>query len=191
VLYFKGIEDQVKIESPMKTLGGLRSEEYLALNPQGKMPLLTTEAGPIAESDVIVRYLLDKYSEFGPSLIGATLEERTRAESISRHHDMYITTIQGCMYKPVPPFASFGTRTAALKELRKQLDVLETLTSDSGPYLAGPDPTFADAAVFPTMIFCMHSLPKVSPNSTRHPYQYPYRHPTRHRHQRRFSKPPP
>ena len=167
----------MKIESPMKTLGGLRSEEYLALNPQGKMPLLTTEAGPIAESDVIVRYLLDKYSEFGPSLIGATLEERTRAESISRHHDMYITTIQGCMYKPVPPFASFGTRTAALKELRKQLDVLETLTSDSGPYLAGPDPTFADAAVFPTMIFCMHSLPKVRPNSTRHPNRHPYRHP--------------
>ena len=59
VIYYKGLEEQVNIVSPME-LGGLKSAEFLALNPQGKMPTLTTSDGPIAESDVIVRYLLDR-----------------------------------------------------------------------------------------------------------------------------------
>jgi hypothetical protein len=34
VIYYKGIEDHVRIVAP-GTLGGLKSAEYLALNPQG------------------------------------------------------------------------------------------------------------------------------------------------------------
>ena len=38
LLYYKDVKpDQVAIVSPME-LGGLRSEDYLAVNPQGKMP---------------------------------------------------------------------------------------------------------------------------------------------------------
>ena len=52
IIYKKGLEDCIGIVSPA-ALGGLKSEEYMALNPQGKMPLLTIPGGdPIPESEV-------------------------------------------------------------------------------------------------------------------------------------------
>lgn len=36
IIYEKGIEDQVDIASPMD-VGGLKSEEYLKMNPHGKV----------------------------------------------------------------------------------------------------------------------------------------------------------
>jgi len=47
---------------PPSDLGGLLSPEYLALNPQGKMPLLVTSHGNIPESDTIARYILDRFA---------------------------------------------------------------------------------------------------------------------------------
>lgn len=48
----QGLEGQIDIVTP-QTIGGLKSPEYLALNPQGKMPLLVTESGwPLPESEV-------------------------------------------------------------------------------------------------------------------------------------------
>ena len=99
IIYYKGI-DEVAIQSPGE-LGGLRSPEFLALNPQGKMPLLVTEEGTaIYESDTIARYLLDRFSGVGDSLIGDTLELRTLSDSISRHHDMYMQVSTGVPREP-------------------------------------------------------------------------------------------
>jgi hypothetical protein len=55
IIYKKKISKaEVDIVSPME-LGGLKSPEYLKLNPQGKMPLLTVEGSSFAipESDTI------------------------------------------------------------------------------------------------------------------------------------------
>lgn len=53
VIYKKNIERLVAVESP-KVLGGLKSEAYLALNPQGLMPLLALPDGTsLPESQVI------------------------------------------------------------------------------------------------------------------------------------------
>ena len=129
VLYKKGLESAVKIVSPQE-LGGLRSDEYLALSPQGKMPLLVEVDGTsVWESDAICRHLLDKHADAGPSLWPSTLASRTAAEVICRHHDAYLGPIQGCLYKPVPPFGRFGTRAAALRELVE----LAILTLDLNP----------------------------------------------------------
>ncbi|KAJ1491111.1 hypothetical protein T484DRAFT_1613236 [Baffinella frigidus] len=74
IIYKKGLTEQdITILHP-STLGGLKSPEYLALNPQGKMPLLTTEHGAILESDTIARYLLDRFSDRAPSFAPATLQ---------------------------------------------------------------------------------------------------------------------
>ena len=146
-------------------IGGLRSEEYLALNPQGKMPLLVEDDGMVVwEADAICRHLLEKYPN-GPSLYPANLAERTNAELLCRVHDAYIGPIQGCIYKPAPPFGQFGTRRAALQELRKQLAVVESLCSP-GPYLAGATFSLADATLFPTLVFIAAvrlSAPATSP----------------------------
>ena len=44
------------------TFGGLRSPEYLALNPNGLMPTIDDDGFVLWESNVIVRYLCAKYA---------------------------------------------------------------------------------------------------------------------------------
>jgi len=159
ILYKKDIKsDDVTIVSPME-LGGLKSEKYLALNPQGKMPLLTVEDGmSIPESDTICRYLMYTYSEKPPSF----LPNDTKSNLIARIHDMYLTTIQGCMYKASPPFGMYGTRQDALAEFQKQLGVINDLIDDDkdGLYLVSSEVSLADATLFPTMVFAKNMLPK-------------------------------
>ena len=52
VIYKKNLESEVDIVSP-KELGGLGSEQYRALSPEGKMPLLVLPCGTaLPESEV-------------------------------------------------------------------------------------------------------------------------------------------
>jgi hypothetical protein len=51
VVYKKKLENEIDIKSP-QDIGGLKSDAYLSLNPQGKMPLLVLPDGTaIAESE--------------------------------------------------------------------------------------------------------------------------------------------
>ncbi len=159
ILYKKKIpNEEVSITSPME-LGGLKSPEYLALNPQGKMPLLSIKDGmSIPESDTICRYLISAYADSGPDF----LPNDPKSNLIARIHDMYITTIQGAMYKASPPFGMYGTRLDALNELQRQLKIIDDLIDENkdGIYLCGSDVSLADATVFPTTIFVDTMLPK-------------------------------
>ena len=170
ILYSKGISDQVSIVNPSE-LGGLKSTEFLELNMQGKMPLLVTSDGfAIPESDTISRYLIDKFAS-APTFVPTTREQRILSEQISRTHDMYISLVQGSMYKaPGTPFSVFGQdRGAALFELKKQFlgieKALEKFSKQypslsSGPYLCGNEISLADATLFPTAVFAMFMLPE-------------------------------
>jgi hypothetical protein len=52
IIYQKGLEGEFDIVSPME-LGGLGSEQYIALNPQNKMPILLLPNGQtLPESEV-------------------------------------------------------------------------------------------------------------------------------------------
>ena len=120
------------------------------------MPLLVDndDGTTVWESDAICRHLLEKHASAG-SLYPVDLAQRTNAEVLCRLHDAYIGPIQGCIYKPAPPFGRFGTRRAALQELRDQLAVAESLCA-AGPYLTGESFTLADATLFPTLVFIVH-----------------------------------
>ncbi|EFJ50701.1 hypothetical protein VOLCADRAFT_88491 [Volvox carteri f. nagariensis] len=86
----KGLENEIDIVSP-QTIGGLKSSQYLALNPQGKMPLLILQDGtPLPESEVISQYLLDKFAGCGEPLVAASAEGRAKAALATRIHDVYI-----------------------------------------------------------------------------------------------------
>ena len=67
LMYKLGLEGAVNIMSPMD-IGGLRSEEYLALNPQGKMPLLVDDDTVVWEADAICRHLLEKHADSAVSM---------------------------------------------------------------------------------------------------------------------------
>ena len=101
ILYKKNIpKTEVDIVPPtMIGEKGLKSPEYLAKNPQGKMPLLSildeSASGGgnvmnIPESDTICRYLLSEFESSSPSF----LPNNIKSHLISRIHDMYLTTIQ-------------------------------------------------------------------------------------------------
>lgn len=139
-------------------LGGFKSEDYLAINPQGKVPSLKcqTTGRSFAESDTVSRYLLSTYSDSGPSF----QPENPLSNEIARFHDMYLTTIQSCLYRAAPPFGMFGTRKDALKEYSKQLYVISDLLDDQGPYLCGEEVSLADATVFPSIVFATYMFPK-------------------------------
>jgi glutathione S-transferase len=162
-LHQKGLpESEVSIVSPME-LGGLKSDDYLAVNPQGKMPSLRCESTGlcVAESDTICRYLMSEYAHLGPSF----QPDNPTSNVIARFHDIYLTTIQNCLYKPGPPFGSFGNRKDALEEYSKQLYTIADMMMDddtsTGPYMCGNEVSLADATVFPSVVFATFMFPKM------------------------------
>ena len=163
IIYKKGLsENDVAIKNPAE-LGGLRSEEYRKVNPQGKMPcLVCRETGlNIAESDSIARYLMARYSHVGPSF----QPDNPKSNFMARLHDMYLTTIQGFMYKATGPFGQFGTRKDAMSEYIRQLQIIEDLIDDQdGIYLCGADISLADVTLFPSCVFATYMLPKFDVN---------------------------
>lgn len=170
VLYKKGIPtEEVAIETPA-ALGGLKTPEFAAVNPQQKIPALvrheTTELPKLClgESDTICRYLVSTYPGRGPSF----LPDHPTSNFVARIHDLYMAPIQGCMYKAGPPFGTYGTRSDALEEYKRQWSIVESLvltegtgSAGDGPtYLFGPEVSLADAALFPSAVFARHMLPK-------------------------------
>lgn len=154
----KGIpESELAVMSPAD-LGGFKSDEFLRINPQGKVPALKCqETGmAIAESDTVGRFLLSEYAHLGPSF----QPDNPISNTMARFHDIYLTSIQMCLYKPGPPFGSFGTRKDALKEFSKQLYVLAGMMDPTGPYLCGGEVSLADATIFPSVLFAVHMFPK-------------------------------
>ena len=100
-------------------LGGLKSKEYLEISPQGYMPCLSIQKTDnpygitsLAESDTIARYLLSEYEHIGPSF----LINHPKSNQIARWHDQYLTTVQGCLYKPSSrlPLGDYPDRKSAL-----------------------------------------------------------------------------
>lgn len=84
--------------------------------------------------------------------------ELARACLICRTHDYYISgPVQSCMYRDIGK----EERANRMAELAKQLDVIASLVAKSpGPWAAGKEPSFADAALVPTATFMEHILPK-------------------------------
>eukprot|EP00980_Cylindrotheca_fusiformis_P005146 scaffold1089_cov117-Cylindrotheca_fusiformis.AAC.9 len=160
IVYKKGLpESEVKVLSPAD-LGGFKSDAYLAISPQGKVPALQCHDTNLclAESDTCARYLLSTYSNAGPSFQA----DNPISNQIARFHDLYLSTIQMCLYKAGPPFGSFHTRKDALAEYSKQLHVIANLLPDhdAGYYLCGNDVSLADATLFPSIVFAAFMHPK-------------------------------
>ena len=147
-------------------LGGLKSEEYLQRSPQGYMPCLTIQKPnnsygitSLSESDTIARYLLAEYANVGPSF----LMDHPKSNQITRWHDIFLTTIQGCLYKPAArfPLGDYPDRKSALAAYRKNLKVIEGFMGDEeSTFLCGEEVSLADATLFPSLVFANYMLPK-------------------------------
>jgi glutathione S-transferase len=140
----------VEIVSPPE--GGIKSEAYLALNPMGKIPVLTVGDGfALPESDTIVEFLADSFPDAG--LRPATPEARARARLVARVAELYvIAPIQGLYGQMNPKNREQAVVDEALAKLKAALVHLNVFMGD-GPYAVGDTFSTADCALIPALFY--------------------------------------
>lgn len=136
--------------------GGLKSPQYLAINPFGKMPALVDGDASVIESEVICEYLEDRFPQ-NPILPGDALA-RARSRTVSRAVDLYVLpALLGLLGQMNPVTRDKPLVEEKLAELRRGMDGLEALLL--GPWSAGPTLTLGDCALVPACFFLERFLP--------------------------------
>jgi glutathione S-transferase len=150
----KGIRD---VEMVRVNLGARenRTPEFLAKNPEGKLPVLELDDGShLTESLAIIEYLEELHPE--PPMIGCTPEERARVRSVERMADTGVLMSVGRAVHatrsplglpPNPPVAEH-----AREGFRGALALLDGRLAKS-PFLAGERVTIADCTLFAALGF--------------------------------------
>lgn len=119
----------------------LKSPEYLAKHPLGKVPLLETPEGPIYESNAILRYFARKHNAlYGSNAFEAAQVDQWLDFLNSDIDNQVITTIL-MLAQWYPP--NKDTFDDAKKHLKAVSKVLESALKGK-KYLVGNDLTIAD-----------------------------------------------
>lgn len=123
---------------------------FVAVNPNSKIPALLDRSGPtpirVFESGAILTYLAEKFGVFLPT------ERAARAECFSwlfwqMGSAPYLGGGFGHFFAYAPTKMEYPIDRFAM-ETKRQLDVLDKRLADN-EYIAGPDYTIADIAIFP------------------------------------------
>lgn len=152
LLMLEEIGEEYTFERRDVILGDQFDEEFRALNPNGKVPVITDDAaasGPLTiwESGAILIYLAEKSGRFLP------------ASGAERYHVLQWLMFQmagvGPMFGQAIHFRDRPSGNAYAcerysRELVRLYGVIDQQLERS-PYLAGADYTIADMAVFPWM----------------------------------------
>jgi glutathione S-transferase len=120
--------------------------DFLALNPNGLVPVIVDEEGPLWESNTICRYLAAKHGR--ADLLPAT--PRARAE-VERWMDWQATELNGAwrgafmgLVRRHPDHADPGRIAASAAEWNARMRILEDQLRRTGRHVAGEDFTLAD-----------------------------------------------
>lgn len=134
----------VEIVSPPG--GGTKSEEYLAINPIGKIPALVLDDGTvIPESDTIVEYLADAFPAKG--LRPADPKDAARARLIARISELYVMNEGAVLFGQMhPKVRKEEVVDGAFKKLADGLVHLNHFLTDE-PFAAGPAFSTADCCL--------------------------------------------
>jgi glutathione S-transferase len=128
--------------------GNIKSPEFLALNPIGKMPTLEVDGKGIGESTIICDYLEDVYPQ--KSGLPADPLGRARSRLIARIVDLYIVQHVSPLFRNLKAEGRDAAAVdAAGKELLKTYGYVEH-AMDAGPFCVGNAPTLADCALSTT-----------------------------------------
>ncbi|MCP5327085.1 MAG: glutathione S-transferase family protein [Steroidobacteraceae bacterium] len=131
--------------------GGIKSAEFLALNPMGKMPALEVDGKYLAESMVIVEYIEDSHPQ-KPVLPQDPLQ-RAHARLLARIVDLYVAPQSGPFFRNMNPANRNETEVeAGKKALGKALADLEHFMDAQGPWANGAAYSLADIAMLPSLL---------------------------------------
>jgi len=131
---------------------GLKSPEYLAVNPMGRIPALALDDGStLPESEVIVEFLEQVFPE--PPLLPKNPQARAQARLIARVAELYV------MGPILGLFAHLGGDRTANPEVDRLFGQLDAGLGHvdhylaEAPHAAGADSTFADCALAPILFW--------------------------------------
>lgn len=140
----KGIALQAEMPA-----GGIKTPEFLKINPMGKMPALEVDGRGLAESMVILDYLEDAFPST-PLLPAAPLD-RAQARLLGRIVDLYVTVHGRAFFTNMNPATRKADEVAAGAEAyRKSLAQLEHFMGE-GPCALGDKLGYADVALLPCL----------------------------------------
>lgn len=131
--------------------GAQRQNDYLALNPKGKVPLLLTREGALSEIVAIVSWLDMQHPE--AALLPPERDAWARAQALS-WLSWSVSTLHGLVFRlrmasrihPAPEVQS-RIQNIAMSDLAEQLAVAENALADGRPWLGGAQWSMADSHV--------------------------------------------
>lgn len=141
----------LKIEFLPPAGGSLKSAEFLAVNPLGRIPCLDHDGAIIPESETICEYLEDAFPS--PTLRPIDPEARARARLLSRMGDVYLAPLFQQLLVQVDP------KMRNVAHIRSTFDDLEAVLGTMTNYVEGPDYavgerlSLADCALAPLFFF--------------------------------------
>lgn len=146
------------IEFSLPPEGGLKSPEFLALNPVGKIPTLVDGDHVLPESETICEYLEDKYP--APTLRPDTPEKMSKVRAITRLLDSYVLVpVQPILRENVKPQPDMAIVDENLELAAKGFSYIEKYFE--GPrYAVGGALTQADCALVPWMAYFENLFPR-------------------------------
>ena len=148
-IYAKGLD--VELASPGRSPSSLKSEEYLALNPMGRLPTLVDGDWSLPESTVIAEYLEDVFPE--PALRPEDPKARARMRLLCRLCDLYLFPPLVVLFDQVDPRKRDAERVAsAFDELERGLGYVESYLDD-GAHAVAAALTLADCHLVPTLFY--------------------------------------
>ncbi|MBV6416691.1 MAG: hypothetical protein CMLOHMNK_01299 [Steroidobacteraceae bacterium] len=128
--------------------GSIKSPEYLAVNPLGKMPALEDGGRCLAESTVICEYIDETQS--GRKLMPEDAMDRAQARLLARLVDTYAAPNAGALARNAnPAIRNDAEVQGSLAAIRKALGDIEKFMGE-GPWAGGARPGFADAVMAPS-----------------------------------------
>lgn len=128
-----------------ETLYPSREPGFLARSPLGKVPFIEIDGTTIAESQVIIEYLEERYPE--PPLYPRDPLERAKVRELIQFLELHLELVA----RRVHPQAFFGrpvsdeVKAAAAKDLARGVKAFARLAKFS-PFIAGDTFTYADCA---------------------------------------------
>ena len=156
-IYAMGVKDDFSFELPVVQFFSGKLKE---VSPIGRIPILKTDEGLIAESEVIAEYIDELYPQ--QSLVGNTPLERANIRVLSRIADTYlmdnIFLALGQMRVPEPNQAIIDLLTA---QVVRGVTALEEYLSADGYAAGGTELTRADCSLVPALYMCDRTLPRL------------------------------
>lgn len=149
VMAIKGIDHEVVTTYPNQ------SAEYLAISPAGKVPALQTPAGVLVETNVIIEYLDDLYTE--SPLFPEDPYEKARTKELVKLIELYLELPARRCHTEA--FWGVPVHDVTKKEVKRSLlNGIQTLAraASFSPYVAGDTFTVAD-------IFFLYSMELAAP----------------------------